>query len=522
MQFEILRKIDVQSSARLRQHNSCVGVMTNRKRKRAHFAPERTDNRPFWWNDHVEALSQQLRESPDSLDLSRLQPRECAIKHITRTTSNKKIATHGHMRLLRVRIKPTTQQRAQFHKWFGIYRMVFNKTVDRLNHGVAGTQYDHRKFVLGLSGLCSDNESSPCDLRQAASKAASSAFAATRLSLKAKGKDPNTAHVGHALKKDRMQQFKITAHNKKACAIHDGHVNFWPTTGIGHVKIKKQLDVAKLMSHYPSCHVSREVIVHYERPDMYYLLVPVEIPRPDAKPVQLVMATDPGVRTFHTTFDSNGHYESELEGALGRIRHRCLKAERLQRCVATYRSHVWDKINYSAEGTFCENKNLWRNKRKRMKRELGFLRIKIANIKRDMHAKLVSAWCNKYTDMIVPKFDVSKMVKNDDRVISKDSAKDMLNWGHYKFRMRLISKAAEMGVRVHELSEHYTTKTCGKCGNMREMGDLKVYECTASGCKHRAGRDHNAAFNIFIKNIGTALVPKHPLGLHVERGSIVQ
>jgi putative transposase len=507
MQLEKLRRFEFLTTARLRPHNSAIDIMSSHKRKRDEFIPERNDNKPFWWNDEVEAMSMHLRESPDALDVSNLHHRQASAKQRVKTTSNKPTVTHGLVRLMRIRILPDEKQRIQFHRWFGIHRAVFNKTIDRLNTGISGTHYDHRNAVLKLGGIFSDNVNSPCDLRQAASHAASSAFAATKLSLKAKQKDSDSAQVRHLLKKDVTQQFKITAHNKKSCSLETNTIAFWHRTCVGRIKVKRQRDVERLMVHYPSGIVSREVIVHYERPNTYYLLVPVELPRPQQQPVKLVMATDPGVRTFHTTYDSNQVYTQELEGAIQTIVKQCKKAQCLESNVDDYNHHVWAR-HVLSPGKLCHNKKLWRNKRQRMKRELGLLRIKIANIKRDMHSKLVAKWCDKYTDMIVPRFNSSQMVLKSTRKISRKTVCDMMHWGHYNFRQRLISKAAEKGVRVHELTEHYTTKTCGKCGNMRDMGALKIYECIAPGCNHIADRDQNAAFNIFIKNISLALMSK--------------
>lgn len=47
--------------------------------------------------------------------------------------------------------------------------------------------------------------------------------------------------------------------------------------------------------------------------------------------------------------------------------------------------------------------------------------------------------------------------------------------------------------------EHYTSKTCEKCGNInKDLKDEKIYNC--SKCGMYKDRDINAARNIFIKN----------------------
>ena len=187
MQFEIPRKIEIIVSARLQPHISTIFAMPKRKRPPSVAGScrvARTDNHPFWWDDDVEFLSSRLRET-DDVNFSHCVPRVKAAKLRTKITSQKKCAATDLTRLLRVRIMPTEKQRHQFDKWFGIHRQVFNKTIDRLNAGIPGTPYDHRKAVLSMGGIFSDHHQSKCDLRQAASQAACSTFGSTKASLKA-------------------------------------------------------------------------------------------------------------------------------------------------------------------------------------------------------------------------------------------------------------------------------------------------------------------------------------------------
>lgn len=68
----------------------------------------------------------------------------------------------------------------------------------------------------------------------------------------------------------------------------------------------------------------------------------------------------------------------------------------------------------------------------------------------------------------------------------------------------------------HKVDERYTTKTCHRCGNMREMGGSKVYICHRPGCGYRGGRDENSAINIFIKNFDLCIESQTPSLLRRE------
>ena len=117
-----------------------------------------------------------------------------------------------------------------------------------------------------------------------------------------------------------------------------------------------------------------------------------------------------------------------------------------------------------------------------------------------MHRNLAKYLCKNFKHVLIPKFNVSAMVKKENRNISKKTARQMLLLGHYQFRQRLIAKARETGTKVEVVTEEYTTKTCGRCGNIHaKIGSNKTFVCPNVECKAEYDRDFNAARNIFIK-----------------------
>jgi transposase len=48
-------------------------------------------------------------------------------------------------------------------------------------------------------------------------------------------------------------------------------------------------------------------------------------------------------------------------------------------------------------------------------------------------------------------------------------------------------------------TEEYTSKTCGRCGELNNVGKSEIYRC--SKCLLVIDRDINGARNILIKNI---------------------
>jgi len=115
------------------------------------------------------------------------------------------------------------------------------------------------------------------------------------------------------------------------------------------------------------------------------------------------------------------------------------------------------------------------------------------------HKKLATYLCRNVRIVSLPKFETSRMVKNADRTISTVAARKMMNCGHCRFRKMLINKAAlSSSCQVIFCDEHYTSKTCGSCGELHHnLGKNKTFLCPH--CHYEADRDINAARNILLR-----------------------
>lgn len=131
---------------------------------------------------------------------------------------------------------------------------------------------------------------------------------------------------------------------------------------------------------------------------------------------------------------------------------------------------------------------------------LARMRNKIANKMKDVHWKMANDLTSNYDHIMISRFKVSDMVKRLSRKINSQTVRKMLSWRHFQFRQRLKSKAEEKGCRIYEVSEHYTSKTCGKCGKIHwKLGSNKTFKCPF--CQFEIDRDWNGARNIFIMNV---------------------
>jgi putative transposase len=187
-----------------------------------------------------------------------------------------------------------------------------------------------------------------------------------------------------------------------------------------------------------------------------------------------IVALDPGVRTFQTTYSPDGASKKLGDRASCRIFRMMRYADRL--------SAFKDK----------------RSKRKRQR-----LENRIGNIVTEMHWKIARELATEYETIIIPAFETQRMARKWKRKINKTVVRMMLRLAHYKFREKLEHVAKKLGSRVVVVTEEYTSKTCGRCGVVHDkLGGAKKFKCP--NCEIRIDRDGNGARNICIKTVAQA------------------
>jgi IS605 OrfB family transposase len=69
----------------------------------------------------------------------------------------------------------------------------------------------------------------------------------------------------------------------------------------------------------------------------------------------------------------------------------------------------------------------------------------------------------------------------------------------YTFKCRLQSQAEKYGCKFVEVNEAYTSKTCGKCGEVNPgLGSSEIFRCPQPDCNFVGDRDFNAARSILL------------------------
>ena len=86
------------------------------------------------------------------------------------------------------------------------------------------------------------------------------------------------------------------------------------------------------------------------------------------------------------------------------------------------------------------------------------LKKRLRNKVDEVHKQLCKFIVTNFDLILLPTFETSQMVSRYERKIATKTARQMLNWGHYRFKQRLLCKAQQCGSKVAIVNEAYTSK----------------------------------------------------------------
>lgn len=346
----------------------------------------------------------------------------------------------------KIRFYPNKEQKKILFRWFGTARYTYNQTVSYLKQPETKASWMSIK-----TGIIKELPEWACEVpyqtKSIAVKDACKAVTNSKMKFKRTG----------VLSKVKFRSRKRGYYNifiPKSAVRPDGIY----ITLLGKLNIREKIKEIKY-----DCRVKLEN-------DRYFLIVPEEarIRRPENQRLP-VCALDPGVRTFQTLFSEKISMKI-AEHDFNRIYRLC---------------YVLDKL-YSRRKR--ENTN-------RFNRKLKRIRWKIKDLISEIHHKLALFLVRTFDRIYIPVFETSRMVTKLHSKVSRA----MLTWSHYRFKEFLKLKGREYSCDVIEVDESYTSKTCGVCGKLNNVGSKEHWKCYYCGSEH--DRDLNGARNIFIKSM---------------------
>jgi putative transposase len=203
------------------------------------------------------------------------------------------------------------------------------------------------------------------------------------------------------------------------------------------------------------------------------------------------VAIDQGVRTFATTYSPN-----EVSFCGENFAKTTLFP--LMKKVDSYISQKQKLFNLFTDVKFNDLPQWTKDRITHCDKKIVKLKCKKEDLINDLHHRFAFDLVSNFDCIFLPTFETRSMVKRQGKVrtIRRNTARQMLDLGHYKFKMLLKWYAKKYGKKVIDCNEAYTSKTRSWNGEI----DLKLQGKKIIKDKDiSVDRDINGARNIFIK-----------------------
>lgn len=350
----------------------------------------------------------------------------------------------------KIRIYPNKEQKSILSNWFGASRFAYNKAVELLKQPDTKAQWKSIKTDL-MHDMPEWSKEVPYQIKSVAIRDCCQAVSNAKKKFKQTGKFQEVK-----FRSKKNQDFNLFIPQS---AVSENGVYY---TILGKLKTAEPV--------WRPNHDCRLTLYN----GRYYLSIPIDVAvkRPENQRLS-ACALDPGVRTFQTVFSK------EICSKIG--------------------EHVFSRIFrycYALDTLISRKKKERSNKfNKAMQR----IRWKVRDLIDEIHNKTALFLCKMFDVIYLPTFETQEMVSK----LHHKTSRAMLGWAHYRFKMKLKSKAEEYSCKVVDCNESYTSKTCGNCGKISSIGGKEVWTCKHCGCVH--DRDINGARNILFKQMFLAM-----------------
>ena len=401
---------------------------------------------------------------------------------------------------IKLRIYPNKTQLKIINNTLGACNFIKNKYLEynknnRENGGKFISGYDFSKIVNKLKK--EDNEYSW--LNDIGSKAIQHAI-----------NDKEKAYKSFFKNKKGFPKFKSRKRiNKESYYFINERHNYYITkNSIVLPKLKKVRITNGNQLPDESSILSGRVVRHY---DKYYVMFIYNDEYNDNKDIiknDIKLGIDLGIKDYAIIYDGYKchHYKHFKE--LANYKKYCDRIKELQKVISKKVDYNCGKLlNLYLNKYHKEPSEMEKNKMKgeaynssnirRIFNKINRIRVKLTNIRDNF----INQFLNKLTARIKPKkiniedLDISNMMEDDEshrlhRLIAESN--------FYKFKMHLIDKCKEYGIKLRLINTYYpSTKRCSKCGkkNNRIKLEDRTYRCDK--CGMTMDRDENSAINIY-------------------------
>ena len=365
------------------------------------------------------------------------------------------------IRTRKLRIYPNQKQQIQLKQWIGNRRFIYNRVLDKIKKGDEEINFFslRNKYVTSKSISKEENWqlSTPKDIRAGA----------IRDIVK------NYKTVFSQLKSRQINHFKMNFSSKKdspsieipktSLKFDSKGIFIYKTYIPDKIKIGKKQQKMKLNIDY-DCRLQF-------KNNKWFLMIPIKTNVSIIKNRKEYCSLDPGIRSFQTVYSEDSVLQIKIKKEM---------IYSLQKKIDNFKSLRDRKII----------------KQKRFKRTERSIYFRLNNLIDDLHHKTIDFLTKTFKYIILPSFESQGITKKNK---IKCVNRDLLQLKHYLFQQRLKAKCDLRNCTLDICTEEYTSKTCGRCGSLNNVGSNDVFNCTK--CNLIIDRDVNGARNIAIKRL---------------------
>lgn len=276
------------------------------------------------------------------------------------------------------------------------------------------------------------------------------------------------------LKSNNINHFKLQFRSRKkegsiaiphtAIKMKDGNMFIYKKYVKDKIKLSKDKSLINIKIEH-TCRLKNNK-------GKWFLYIPVKSKIEIEKAPLESCSLDPGTRKFQTIYSE----ESILKIGIRKENIKKLQ-EKLDSLQSLRSNKIITKSHYN--------------------RKNSKIQFRLKNLIDELHYQTISYLTKTFKTIFIPKFESQELIKIN---TFKKFRRDLLSLQHYTFQQRLISKSKmKNGCVVRICTEEYTSKTCGRCGSLTNVGSSEVFKCQKCGLE--IDRDVNGARNIHIKNI---------------------
>ncbi len=381
-------------------------------------------------------------------------------------TRHLKCISQGDLiRSFKVRFYPSKKDKKIFSNWFGGSRKIWNSLVSNIKTDKLDLKFLRKKYTVNPKDEFLRD--TPATIRDQTLQSYITAV-----------KNGFNSEKSFEMKFKSKKNQQCIEIDKNSVKIKNKQLYFYNTILKRPIKFfKRSTKDKKLQKILTNGYVNHNIKVIKTITDKYYLCIPYDVQ--SVKNTQTsTLAIDPGEISFVTCYSDDGTTFEMNEN--GQNRKKLINYYKEIDKLKSIRDNKENKEDKYVEKI---------NKRIKLKEE------RISNRVKDMHYKVISQIKN-YKTIYIPEFNTKQMISKK-KNLTPAVRRSMQGLSHYRFRIRLITKAAETNIKVKVCGEEYTSQTCGKCFNRYKVQG-REYKCP--NCKVELSRDMNGARNIMIKN----------------------